>query len=75
MTAKRADPAVRCPEKAVYDTWEAAEAAALLLMDDIRDGKPHLLKRGNVTAYRCRICQRWHIGHVSKPKSPSRLYA
>ena len=53
----------RCRAKIVYGSWSEAEAAALVLMDDLRDGKLQRQKEGTVFAYRCDYCPHWHIGH------------
>lgn len=46
-----------CTKKRVYDSWEAAERACLLLMDDTPTRYP-------VMAYRCYWEDHgWHIGH------------
>lgn len=59
----------RCASKRVYASWEEAEDAALLLQEDIRDGRlPDLTKKGALLAYRCAYCTNWHVAHVSSHK-------
>src|SRR3990167_7043374 len=54
----------RCPTKRTYPDWEIAEKEATLLLEDLRNGKLRIRKSGNVFAYCCSVCGRWHIGHT-----------
>ncbi len=60
----------RCAAKNVYASWQEAEHAALVLTEDLRDGKLKLQKLGAVTAYQCDVCTLWHIGHCRRPSNP-----
>ena len=64
----------RCAQKTSYGSWAEAEEGALLLMEDLRDGKLPLKKEGNVMAYRCDVCGRWKIGHLPRPRNPFNYY-
>lgn len=68
MPHKSAPRELRCPTKAVYASWDDAERAALLLIEDTQRGTVRIVKGGNVVAYCCSVCGRWHIGHSGPPK-------
>ena len=61
---------LRCAAKIVYGSWQEAETAALVLTEDLRDGKLKRQKHGPVTAYQCAVCGCWHIGHCRPPSNP-----
>jgi hypothetical protein len=48
--------------KHAFSSWELAERMALDLMEAKPDG------RSPIVAYRCKVCDLWHIGHLSKPR-------
>ena len=67
-TWKRPDVAKdRCKAKIVYNSWTEAETAAIILIEDLREGKLSLQKGYAVYAYICSVCYQWHIGHTGKP--------
>ena len=54
-------PERSCTPKNSYDTeWEAKTMAAFR-----REETGH----ENITQYKCRFCNHWHIGHSDKPHS------
>lgn len=55
-----------CLRKIAYVSWEAAEAAALKVMDESPDGG------GPLVAYRCDFGEHYHIGHLVRPKGGKR---
>lgn len=64
--AKEAARFERCPTKIHYSTWQEAEEAAIVTINDLHAG---VLKQTNhagvLMAYRCDVCQAWHIGHFT----------
>lgn len=60
----------RCPDKRQYQNWDEAEEAALILIEDLRDGKLRMQKGTGVYAYKCDYCDGWHIGHTVRPSNP-----
>ncbi len=62
--------AERCPTKRVYQSWDEAEKAAQLLIEDTWLGKMAIQKSGYILAYRCSECGLWHVGHQYRPHVP-----
>ena len=62
----------RCHTKQRYTTWDGAERAARILMDDVRSGKVRDKKKGVLVAYPCKFSsevgfEHFHIGHDKPP--------
>lgn len=56
---------ITCERKRRYDSWSAAESAALGLIERVQADDLPRYKGGYHMAYRCDYCDGWHIGCVS----------